>query len=121
MRVDAAKVSTYYIVLVHWQAVTAFAGGDWPLENTKEAAWQEFSRLWNATGMTFGSAFNCPLCASVMDPYGDHALVCPCNGDRTASTNSKNNGRNLVGTGLSGSASRMDATFLMNIKFHSRF
>ena len=40
MRVDAAKVSTYYIVLVHWQAVTAFAGGDWPLESTKEAAWQ---------------------------------------------------------------------------------
>ena len=73
MRVDAAKVSTYYIVLVHWQAVTAFAGGDWPLENTKEAAWQEFTRVWNATGMTFGSAFHCDLGCVRAQIFGPHS------------------------------------------------
>lgn len=25
----------------------------------------------------------CPLCGCTMDSYGDHALVCPCGGDRT--------------------------------------
>lgn len=25
----------------------------------------------------------CPLCDGIMDKYGDHALVCPCGGDRT--------------------------------------
>ena len=73
MRVDAAKVSTYYIVLVHWQAVTAFAGGDWPLENTKEAAWQEFTRVWNETGMTVGSAFNCDLGCVRAQLFGPHS------------------------------------------------
>ena len=33
-------------------------------------------RLWD-------HQFNCPLCSGVMDPYGDHALVCACGGDRT--------------------------------------
>eukprot|EP01051_Picozoa_sp_SAG22_P002278 SAG22_NODE_100_length_20558_cov_10.189305_13_plen_271_part_00 len=45
MRVDAAKLSTYYIVLVHWQTVTDFAGEAWPLERSKEEAWVEFSRI----------------------------------------------------------------------------
>ena len=25
----------------------------------------------------------CPYCDDIMDIYGDHALVCPCGGDRT--------------------------------------
>lgn len=63
-RVDAAKLSVYYIVLVHWQNVTAFAatrGKNWPLENTREAAWEEFTRVWNETGVTVGSEFHCDL------------------------------------------------------------
>jgi hypothetical protein len=60
-RVDAAKLSTYYIVMVHWQEVTAFAGAAWPLERSKEAAWGEFSRAWNDTGVTFASEFKCDL------------------------------------------------------------
>ena len=29
------------------------------------------------------ASFFCPFCAGTMDPFGDHALVCPCRGDRT--------------------------------------
>jgi hypothetical protein len=29
----------------------------------------------------------CPLCGSIMDSFGDHALVCPCGGDRTTRHN----------------------------------
>ena len=29
----------------------------------------------------------CPLCGGTMDSYGDHALVCPCHGDRTVRHN----------------------------------
>ena len=53
--------------------VTAFAGGDWPLENTKEAAWQEFTRVWNETGMTVGSAFNCDLGCVRAQLFGPHS------------------------------------------------
>jgi hypothetical protein len=63
-RVDAAKLSTYYIVLVHWQNVTAYAAAanqSWPLERTKDAAWYEFTRVWNETGMTVASEFRCDL------------------------------------------------------------
>jgi hypothetical protein len=35
----------------------------------------------------FDHAFNCTLCAGVMDPFGDHALVCACGGDRTVRHN----------------------------------
>ena len=31
----------------------------------------------------FDEEFFCPMCDDVMDIYGDHALVCPCGGDRT--------------------------------------
>ena len=31
----------------------------------------------------FESEFFCPMCDEAMDIYGDHALVCPCGGDRT--------------------------------------
>ena len=31
----------------------------------------------------FPQEFYCPLCDEVMDVYADHALVCPCGGDRT--------------------------------------
>ena len=31
----------------------------------------------------FEKEFHCPLCDELMDIYGDHALVCPCGGDRT--------------------------------------
>ena len=33
----------------------------------------------------------CPLCGGSTDSYGDHALVCPCNGDRTVRHNSLRN------------------------------
>jgi hypothetical protein len=33
----------------------------------------------------------CPLCGGTMDSYGDHALVCPCNGDRTVRHNALRN------------------------------
>ena len=29
----------------------------------------------------------CPMCGGTMDSYGDHALVCPCKGDRTVRHN----------------------------------
>ena len=29
----------------------------------------------------------CPMCGGTMDSYGDHALVCPCSGDRTVRHN----------------------------------
>ena len=63
-RVDTAKLSVYYIVLVHWQNVTAFAaarGEKWPLESNRKAAWREFTRAWNETGVTVGSEFHCDL------------------------------------------------------------
>lgn len=43
----------------------------------------------------------CPLCGGTMDTFGDHALVCPCNGDRTTRHNAL---RNVVFTeaGLGG-------------------
>ena len=25
----------------------------------------------------------CPFCGEILDPFGDHALVCGCKGDRT--------------------------------------
>ena len=31
----------------------------------------------------FEQDFPCPLCAGMMDTWGDHALVCACGGDRT--------------------------------------
>jgi hypothetical protein len=70
-RVDAAKLSTYYIVMVHWQEVTAFAGAAWPLERSKEAAWGEFSRAWNDTGVTFASEFKCDLGCVRTQLFGD--------------------------------------------------
>ena len=33
----------------------------------------------------------CPLCGSTMDSFGDHALVCPCHGDRTVRHNALRN------------------------------
>ena len=68
---DAAKLSTYYIVMVHWQEVTAFAGAAWPLERSKEAAWGEFSRAWNETGVTFASEFKCDLGCVRTQLFGD--------------------------------------------------
>ena len=41
-------------------------------------------RLWVRV---FDAAFWCPFCGEVMDVYGDHALVCPCQGDRTVRHN----------------------------------
>ena len=33
----------------------------------------------------------CPMCGSTMDSYGDHALTCPCNGERTVRHNAVRN------------------------------
>ena len=33
----------------------------------------------------------CPMCGSTMDSFGDHALVCQCNGDRTLRHNALRN------------------------------
>jgi hypothetical protein len=35
----------------------------------------------------FNQSFLCPLCEQSMDVYGDHALTCPCGGDRTVRHN----------------------------------
>jgi hypothetical protein len=48
-RVDVAKVSVYYVVLLRWEEVQGFATNEsvpWPWEPTKHAAWQEFTRVW---------------------------------------------------------------------------
>jgi hypothetical protein len=61
-----------YIVMVHWQEVTAFAGAAWPLERSKEAAWGEFSRAWNdEAGVTFASEFKCDLGCVRTQLFGD--------------------------------------------------
>merc|ERR1711964_436194 len=62
-RVDVAKISVYYVVLLRWSEVRTFATKEriaWPWEPTKEAAWREFSRVWNATGMKTTAVVGCP-------------------------------------------------------------
>ena len=39
----------------------------------------------------FDRAFFCPFCDAAMDTYGDHALTCPCGGDRTKRHNQLRN------------------------------
>jgi len=39
----------------------------------------------------FDKSFLCPLCEQSMDVYGDHALTCPCGGDRTVRHNALRN------------------------------
>ena len=39
----------------------------------------------------FSGSECCPCCGECMDRYGDHALVCPCKGDRTVRHNELRN------------------------------
>lgn len=53
-RVDIAKISIYYTTLLRWDEMQEFAKNEsipWPLEETKQAAWQEFTRMWNIIGI----------------------------------------------------------------------
>eukprot|EP00041_Stephanoeca_diplocostata_P042274 m.10550 g.10550 ORF g.10550 m.10550 type:complete len:605 (-) comp7608_c0_seq1:319-2133(-) len=54
-RVDRTKLAVYYLVLWRWDDVQAFAQSHalpWPLEATKTESFAEFSRVYNATGIT---------------------------------------------------------------------
>ena len=39
----------------------------------------------------FEAEFPCPMCGEIMDRWGDHALTCSCNGDRTVRHNAIRN------------------------------
>ena len=41
----------------------------------------------NDLSVSFDGAGACPCCGAPMDRYGDHALRCPCGGDRTVRHN----------------------------------
>ena len=61
-RVDIAKVSIYYTTLLRWDEMQGFAKNEsipWPLEPTKEAAWQEFTRMWNIIGISSAKEGSC--------------------------------------------------------------
>ena len=54
-RVDLAKLTVYYVILLRWDTIKAFAtqhSVDWPLEATKLAAFGEFARVYKENGMT---------------------------------------------------------------------
>lgn len=55
----------------------AAVGTDFP-HSLMQVALQRRLRVQLAEGETF-----CPACGDVFDAFGDHALVCPCHGDRT--------------------------------------
>jgi hypothetical protein len=53
-RVEAAKISVTFVVLLRWDEIWAFAQREkiaWPWEATKGAAWVEFSRVWCASNI----------------------------------------------------------------------
>ena len=61
-RVDIAKVSIYYTALLRWEEMEGFAKNEsipWPLEATKQAAWQEFTRMWNIIGISSTKEGSC--------------------------------------------------------------
>jgi len=54
-RVDRSKLSVYFALLMKWDDVknmVADARWEWPIEKTKEEAFDEFARIYNATGIT---------------------------------------------------------------------
>ena len=53
-RVNIAKISIYFVILVRWDEMQLFAktfGTPWPLETTKKEAWAEFTSVWKAMGI----------------------------------------------------------------------
>jgi hypothetical protein len=53
-RVDIAKISIFFVVLVRWDEMQLYAkvaAIPWPLEPTKKQAWEEFSRMWKLLGI----------------------------------------------------------------------
>jgi hypothetical protein len=63
-RVDVAKISIYYVVLLRWDNVTAFAKQEsvpWPLEDTKADAWSEFERMWHKIGIASAQEGSCNI------------------------------------------------------------
>jgi hypothetical protein len=62
MRVDVAKLPTYFALLYLWAPARAFAaksGRAWPLEATAPAAFAEFARIFTQIPMP-GQAKGCP-------------------------------------------------------------
>ena len=84
-RVDVAKISVYFVVLLRWCAampmslehgshlmaahacrdeVQGFAKNEsiaWPWESDKQAAWNEFERMWNLIGITSTKEGGCNI------------------------------------------------------------
>ena len=54
-RLGTAKIVIHYVVLQRWEEVWNYAEGagvEWPLEGTKEEAFDEFERVYNEAGIT---------------------------------------------------------------------
>ena len=53
-RVNIAKISIYFVVLVRWDEMQLYAKVShtpWPLEATKKQAWAEFTYMWKLVGI----------------------------------------------------------------------
>lgn len=54
-RIDRAKLGVYYVVLLRWDEISQYAQSHkipWPWEQTKEAAYNEFARVYHLEGIT---------------------------------------------------------------------
>ena len=63
-RVQVAKVSIYYVLLLRWDEMYDFAAThsiDWPVEPDKQSAWEEFDRLWHKIGITSTREGSCDI------------------------------------------------------------
>ena len=57
-RLDCAKLATYFTILVRWEEMRAWAAAQamaWPIEATKQGAYNEFMRAANASANADGS------------------------------------------------------------------
>jgi hypothetical protein len=57
-RLDCAKLATYFTILVRWEEMQAWAAAQtmaWPIEATKQGAYDEFMRAANASANADGS------------------------------------------------------------------
>lgn len=62
-RLDGAKLATYFTILVRWDEMRAWAAAQamsWPIEATKQGAYNEFMRVANASAGNDGAwYFSC--------------------------------------------------------------
>lgn len=81
-RVQRASMAITYVVLWRWHELRAFASNlqyDWPLASTQQAAFDDFARIYNATGtQTLSSAMKGPAALSTFHAciFGNEAS-CP--------------------------------------------